>query len=76
MTKLLERAVEGARNLSAAVQDEIARVVLRLAGADDEPPMQLTAEEQAAIVASKAAAVRGEFATDEQVRVMWATHGL
>ena len=73
MTKLLEQAVEAACNLSAAVQDEIAHVVLRLAGADDEPPVQLTAEEQAA---SKAAAVRGEFATGEQVRVVWAEHGL
>jgi hypothetical protein len=76
MTKLLEQAVEAARNLSATAQDEIAHVVLRLAGADDEPPVQLTAEEQAAIAASKAAAVRSEFATDEQVRVVWAKHGL
>ena len=74
MTKLLEQAVEAARNLSAAAQDDIAHVVLRLAGADDEPPVQLTVEEQAAIAAAKAAAVRGEFATDEQVRTMWAKH--
>jgi len=36
----------------------------------------LTAEEQAAIAESKAAAGRGEFATDEQVRATWAKHGL
>jgi hypothetical protein len=53
-----------------------ARVVLRLSGADDEPPVSLTPEEQAAITASKAAAARGEFATDEQVRTVWAKHGL
>ena len=76
MTKLLEQAVEAARNLSAAVQDDIAHVVLRLAGADDEPPVQLTAEERAAIAASKAAAARSEFASDEQVRAVWAKHGL
>jgi hypothetical protein len=57
-------------------QDDIARVVLRLTGADDEPPVPLTPEEQAAITASKAAAARGEFATDEQVRAVWAKHGL
>ena len=35
-----------------------------------------TPEEDAAVAASKAAAARGEFATDEQVRAVWAKHGL
>ncbi|HVC55857.1 MAG TPA: hypothetical protein VND95_07865 [Stellaceae bacterium] len=76
MTKLLEQALEAARNLSPTAQDDIAHVVLQLAGADDQPPVPLTDDEQAAITASKAAAARGEFATDEQVRVVWAKHGL
>jgi hypothetical protein len=76
MTKLLDRALEAARRLSAEQQDDIAHVVLRLTGADDEPPVPLTPSEQAAITASKAAAARGEFATDEQVRAVWAKHGL
>jgi hypothetical protein len=76
MTKLFDQAVEAARNLSPEAQDDIAQVVLRLAGADDEPPMSLTPEEHAAVNASKAAAARGEFATDEQVRAVWAKHGL
>jgi len=76
MTKLFEQAVEIARNLPPDKQDDIAHVVLRLAGADDEPPVPLTAEEQVAISASKAAASRGEFATDEQIRAVWAKHGL
>ena len=76
MTKLLEQALEAARNLPPEAQDEIAHIVLRLAGADDQPPMPLTPEEQAAVAASKAAAARGEFATDEQVRAVWAKHGL
>ena len=76
MTKLLDQALEAARNLPTDAQDDIARVVLRLTGADDEPPVALTPEEQAAIAASKAAAARGEFATDEQVRAAWAKHGL
>jgi hypothetical protein len=76
MTKLLDQAVEVARNLPPGTQDDIARVVLRLAGADDEPLVELTADEQAAIAASKAAAARGEFATDEQVQAVWAKHGL
>ena len=76
MTKLLDHAVTAARKLPPEAQDEVARLVLRLIGADDEPPVPLTPEEQAAIAASKAAAARGEFASDEQVRAVWAKHGL
>lgn len=75
MTKLLEQAVAAARDLPAAVQDDIARVVLRLAGAD-QPPVTLTPDERGAIASSKAAAARGEFASDEEVRAVWAKHGL
>lgn len=76
MTKLLDQAVEAARGLPPDAQDEIAHVVLRLAGAGHEPPMPLTPDEQAAITTSKAAAARGEFASDEQVRAVWAKHVL
>ena len=77
MTKLLDQALEAARSLSPDAQDEIARAVLRLAGTDDEAsPVALAPEERAAVAASKAAAGRGEFATDEQVRAVWAKHGL
>lgn len=72
MTKLLDRALEAARNLPPEAQDDIARVVLQLVGADDETPVPLTPDEHTAISASKAAAARGEFATDEQVRAVWA----
>ncbi len=66
MTALLDRALAVARTLPPAAQDDIARVVLRLAGTDDEAsPVVLSPEEQAAIAVSKAAAARGEFATDE-----------
>ena len=75
MTDLLDRAVEVARTLSPAAQDEIARLVLQLA-ADDAPVVSLTSEERAAIATSKAAAARGEFASDDQVRAVWAKHGL
>jgi hypothetical protein len=76
MTTLLEQAVEAARHLSPEAQDDIAHIVLRLTGADEEPPVPLSADEQAAIAASKAAAARGEFATDQQVRAVLAKHGL
>ncbi len=75
MTELLDRALDAARALPPAAQDEIARLVLQLA-ADDAPVAPLTGEERAAIDRSRAAAARGEFATDEQVRAVWAKHGL
>lgn len=76
MTKLLDDALAAVRNLSANEQDNIARAVLRLAGADEEPPVALSADERALITASKSAAARGEFASDEQVRAAWTKHGL
>lgn len=76
MTELLNKALEAVRNLPPDEQDRIAHAVLRLAGMDNEPPVALSTDERAAIAASKAAAARGEFATDEQVRAVWAKHGL
>jgi hypothetical protein len=77
MPKLLDQALEAVRDLSPDAQDDIALVVLRLAGKDDAAsPIALTQSERAAIAASKQAAARGEFATDEQVRAVWAKHGL
>jgi hypothetical protein len=76
MTKLLDQALEAVRLLPPANQDEIARVIMQLAGADLPAPVSLSLEEREAIARSKAAAARGEFATDEEVRAVWAKHGL
>ena len=76
MTRLLEQAIQAARSLPPSSQDDIARIVLQLAGGDSEPPVPLTREEQDAIAVSRAAAARGEFATEEQVRAAWAQHDL
>jgi hypothetical protein len=76
MTKLLARALEVVRQLPVDDQDEIARAMLALAGHTDEAPVPLGADERAAIERSKAAAARGEFASDEQVRAVWTKHGL
>jgi hypothetical protein len=75
MTKLLDQALQAARRLPPEAQDDIARIVLQLAGGDDAPPAVLSVDERAAIAASKEAAARGEFATDAQVRATWAKHG-
>ena len=71
MTKLLEQAIETARRLPTDEQDAIARAILQLAGRDDLPPVPLTPEEREAIAKSKAAAARGEFASDDEVRAIW-----
>jgi hypothetical protein len=76
MTRLLERALEAARSLPADAQDDIARVVLRLAGTHEESPVALSPDERKAVAISQDAAARGEFATDEQVRAAWGKHGL
>jgi len=76
MTKLLDQAIEAARRLPPGDQDDIARAIMQLAGADEVAPMPLMPEERDAVAKSKAAAARGEFATDEEVRAVWAKHGL
>ncbi len=76
MTKLLDLALEAVRDLPADVQDDIARIVLELAGDDGAVTVQLSDDERAAITRSKTAATRGEFATDDEVGAVWAKHGL
>jgi hypothetical protein len=75
MTKLLEHAVETVRGLSPETQDALARILLQFAS-EDQPVVQLSAEEEASFEESIAQAERGEFATDEFVRAIWAKHGL
>ncbi len=74
MTRLLEQAVATVSALPDDVQDEAARMLLQFAGIEQEP-YELTPEEEADLDASLAAAERGEFATDEEVRAIWAKHG-
>jgi hypothetical protein len=76
MSTLLDDAVEAVRRLPPEDQEAIARAMIRLAGSDDSAPYPLSDEERAAIARSKAAAARGDFATEEEVRAVWAKHGL
>jgi len=75
MTKLLERAVNTVRSLPPETQDDLARVLLQLAG-EDQPVIELTPEEAASFDESLAQAEHHEFATDEQVRAIWSKYGL
>ena len=56
------------------MQDEIARLVLAYAG-DEQPSLQLTPEEEADLAASDAEEARGKFATEDQMRALWAKYG-
>ena len=75
MTKLLDQALEVARSLPSEAQDDIARIVLQLAG-DEAGPIALSADKRTTIATSRATAERGELATDDQLRAIWAKHGL
>jgi predicted transcriptional regulator len=75
MTKLLEQAVETVRGLPPEIQDELARMLLQLAG-EAQPLLQLSPEEEASLDESLAQADSGEFATDEQVQAIWAKRNL
>jgi hypothetical protein len=72
MTKLLEQAIDAARRLSIEEQDSIAAAIMQLVGGEDAPLVPLSPSERKAIEASKAAAARGEFATEQEVRAVWA----
>ncbi|MCJ2139251.1 hypothetical protein [Methylobacterium sp. E-066] len=75
MTELLDRAIARVRTLPSETQDELASVLLRLAG-EDESVLRLSPEEEASFANSRAQAARRDFASDEQIRAIWAKHGL
>jgi hypothetical protein len=75
MTDLLEKAVAKARDLSPDRQDEIARLMLAFVG-DQDSVYRSTPEEAAELDESEAAAARGDFATEAEIRAIWAKHGL
>lgn len=75
MTRLLEQAFDTVSNLPDTEQDELARIMLQLAGVD-QPPLQLSPAEDVDLAEADAEIARGELATAEEVRAMWTKHGL
>jgi hypothetical protein len=75
MTALFDHAVEAARSLPSSTQDEVARLLLQLAG-EEQPPVEMSDAEMATFETSLAQAGCGERATDEQVSAVWAKYGL
>lgn len=75
MTDLLDRAVAGLRALPPAAQDEVAQLLLQWVGGETTP-LHLTPEQEASFAESLAQADVRDFASDEEVRAVWAKHGL
>jgi hypothetical protein len=75
MTELLERAAQTLRGLPPETQDALPRILLQLAG-DDPTIVRFSADEEASFKTSFAEAERGEFTTDDEIRAIWAKHGL
>ena len=67
MTQLFQKAVATVSALPDAQQDEFARILLQLAGAEDTV-YTLTPKEEADLDASLAQAARSEFASEASVR--------
>ncbi|MFN3546567.1 MAG: hypothetical protein ACK4U0_03670 [Mesorhizobium sp.] len=76
MTRLLEIAIEAARQLEPAEQDELARAIMEMVNGADEGVYVLSDEERAAVEIGIAQADRGEFATDEEVAALFAKYRL
>ena len=74
MTKLLEQAMETVSILPDDVQDDLARLLLQLAGFE-QPAIRLSPEEHADLDEADAEIARGEFATDQEVRAILAKRG-
>lgn len=73
MTRLLETAVEKVRALPDAEQDALARLLLDLVGVE-QSLVALTPEEEADLAEALAEADRGEFASEDEMRALWAKY--
>jgi predicted transcriptional regulator len=73
VTRLLETAVEKVRALPDAEQDALARLLLDLVGVE-QSLVALTPEEEADLAEALAEADRGEFASEDEMRALWAKY--
>ena len=73
MTRLMEQAVAAIGKLPAETQDDLARLMLALAG---EAPASLTPDETAAIAEAEAEIAQGQRVSPETLQMFWRSHGL
>ena len=74
MTKLLEKAIAKARELSAEDQDAVAVAMLSMA--EETPVVALDEETRGAIREGLEQARRGEFVPEAEIEALWKRHGL
>ena len=74
MTKLLDKAIEYAKELPAEMQDEIAGILLSFMGNGEEEVYQLTPEEEADLDEADREIERGEVVGEEEVRAVLAKY--
>lgn len=74
MLKSLERAVAEAGRLPPEMQDDIARMMMLYLGIE-QPIAEVTPEQEEAALRSREAARLDDFATEEEMRAMWAEYG-
>ena len=76
MTDLMDEAILSLRrDVPPALQDDVARMVRQLTGRP-VPCYQLSPEEEADLDEADAEIARGDVASDDDVRALWAKHGL
>ena len=68
-------AIDALRGLPDDQQDDVARAILRLAGRREKVYV-LTAEEEADLDEADREVARGDIATDEEMKAIWAKYGL
>jgi hypothetical protein len=71
MTDLLEKAIVSVRRLAPEQQDEIAQLLLSLAG-DAGAPEEIDPEHLPHVLEGLAQAERGEFVSDEAIQATFA----
>jgi hypothetical protein len=70
MTKLLEMAVEAARQLSPEEQDHLARTIMEIVGGGDGDMSVLSDADRAAVEEGIAEADRDEFVSDRELNAI------
>jgi hypothetical protein len=70
MTKLLDIAIEAAKDLPAEMQDEVAGILLSFMGEDKGEVYQLTPEEEADLEEADREIERGDVVDAEDVRAV------
>lgn len=70
MTKLLDRAIEYAKELPADMQDEVASILLSFMSQDERETYELTPEEEAELDVADREIERGDLVGEDAVRAV------